>query len=292
MGQAPATGRNSLRTTPRNFPGRSGTEEDSVWLCSPEVAAFSALTGKITDPVRFAKDHHLSDPNIKPAPQLVTPTQWFLPPNQATEQAQPEPLVKGPNIQSMPEFDPLPNELRLPVLLWLGDNISTDEILPAGAEALPFRSNIQRISEFCFRRIEPNYADLATALGRHAVIAGQNYGQGSSREHAALAPRYLGLRAVMAESFARIHKQNLINYGILPLTVSAEQLQTLTHKKGQDDLLVSIRNVHQQLLSRSGAIQVHVEPDGDVLGVGCDLSLVQVEMLLSGSITNWMKKAA
>ncbi|MBV9451651.1 MAG: aconitate hydratase [Streptosporangiaceae bacterium] len=209
MGQAPATGRNSLRTVPRNFPGRSGTEEDSVWLCSPETAAAAALTGVITDP----RDLGVSYPRLDlPGHTYVGTTMLVPPPEQDTRDQE---LVKGPNIASLPEFDPLPDRLEATVELKAGDNISTDEILPAGAQVLPLRSNIPAISRFVFRPIDAGYADRAN--GPHAVIGGENYGQGSSREHAVIAPRYLGLRVVIAKSFARIHFQNLANFGILPL---------------------------------------------------------------------------
>jgi predicted aconitate hydratase len=214
MGQAPAIGRNSLRTTPRNFPGRSGTEEDSVFLCSPETAAASALAGRIVDPRTLST----------PYPRLVEPTAPFSSlmliekPPQLPE-ARKVKLVKGSNIHSLPEFDALPEALELPILLKMGDNVSTDEILPAGARVLPYRSNLEKIATFSFSRIDPTYADraMSEAARGHAVVGGKNYGQGSSREHAAAAPRYLGLRIVLAKSFARIHRQNLINYGVLPL---------------------------------------------------------------------------
>lgn len=210
MGQAPAVGRNSLRTMPRNFPGRSGTSEDAVWLCSPETAAAAALTGKITDPRELGIDY----------PQLTLPersqvnTAMLVPPLPEYD-AKNEELVKGPNIASLPEFDPLPDELEAPVELKVGDNVSTDEIMPAGAEVLPLRSNVPAISRYVFSRIDAGYAERASE--EHVIVGGENYGQGSSREHAAIAPRYLGLRVVVAKSFARIHWQNLVNFGILPL---------------------------------------------------------------------------
>jgi aconitate hydratase len=213
MGQAPATGRISLRTVPRNFPGRSGTKEDQVYLCSPETAAASALTGMITDPRMLDMDcSHFVEPEQAPVDSSM-----LVPPIDNTESVQ---LEKGPNIQPLPEFDPLPNTLSGPVLLKVGDDVSTDEILPAGARVLPFRSNIPEISKFAFSQIDDSYYQRALPHQKSGsfVVGGENYGQGSSREHAALAPRYLGLRAVVAKSFARIHWQNLVNFGILPLT--------------------------------------------------------------------------
>jgi len=212
MGQAPAAGRNSLRTTPRNFPGRSGTEEDAVFLCSPETAAASALAGQITDPRTL----------VRTCPKLNDPirlkvNEKLLEAPLAAEQARTVQLVKGANIRSLPHFDPLPDQLAVPILLKMDDDVSTDEILPAGARVLPYRSNIQKISDFTFERIDRSYVERArSARSGHAVVAGRNYGQGSSREHAAAAPRNLGLRVVLAKSFARIHRQNLINYGVLP----------------------------------------------------------------------------
>ncbi|OBI96403.1 aconitate hydratase [Mycobacterium asiaticum] len=216
MGQAPAVGRNSLRTMPRNFPGRSGTKEDSVWLCSPETAAASALTGVITDPRDWAREVGMEYPKLDLPECNSVNTAMLVPPLDPEEAQQVEP-VKGPNISSLPELSPLPEELEAPVLLKVGDNISTDEISPAGVNALPFRSNIPKLAMFSFTRVDDSYPDRAQEAEEsgHIIVAGENYGQGSSREHAAIAPRYLGLRVVIAKSFARIHWQNLANYGIL-----------------------------------------------------------------------------
>lgn len=217
MGQAPATGRNSLRTMPRNFPGRSGTKEDSVWLCSPETAAASALTGKITDPRDWAAEVGMSYPNIEFPQEHSINTAMLVEPLDATEASTVQP-VKGPNISGLPELDDLPDTLEIPVLLTVGDNISTDEISPAGARALPFRSNIPKLAEFTFTQVDETYPDRTRAAEEgHIIVGGENYGQGSSREHAAIAPRHLGLRVVIAKSFARIHWQNLANFGVLAL---------------------------------------------------------------------------
>ncbi|NKY87347.1 aconitate hydratase [Nocardia veterana] len=219
MGQAPAVGRNSLRTMPRNFPGRSGTDEDSVWLCSPETAAASALTGVITDPRALAEDLALDYPTPNLPSRASVNTAMLVAPLPESE-ARTVPLVKGPNISALPDFDPLPDVIEAPVLLRVGDNISTDDISPAGARALPYRSNIPKLAEFAFIRIDPDYPRKATEIAAttgHVIVGGDNYGQGSSREHAAIAPRYLGLRAVVAKSYARIHWQNLANFGIVAL---------------------------------------------------------------------------
>ncbi|MFE0028788.1 aconitate hydratase [Amycolatopsis sp. NPDC059021] len=214
MGQAPAPGQNSLRTFPRNFPGRSGTADDAVWLCSPETAAASAITGVITDPREFTAD---VDPGrIRPPRKSTVDTRVFAAPLSEAEAAHEE-LVKGPNISGLPEFDPLPERVEAPVLLKLGDDVSTDEISPAGAAALPLRSNIPKLAEFTFTRIDADYPARAAEEPAHWLVAGENYGQGSSREHAAIVTRHLGLRVVLAKSFARIHWQNLANFGVLAL---------------------------------------------------------------------------
>ncbi|QIS20434.1 aconitate hydratase [Nocardia terpenica] len=218
MGQAPATGRNSLRTFPRNFPGRSGTREDSVWLCSPETAAASALTGEITDPRELAARWGIDEAVPKAPSRSSVDTEMLQPPLPAAAAATAQ-IIRGPNIAGLPDFDPLPDRLIGPALLKLGDNISTDEISPAGARALPFRSNVPKLAEFTFNQIDPGYPDRAAQVPdrTHLIVAGDNYGQGSSREHAAITPRFLGLRVVLARSFARIHWQNLANFGIVAL---------------------------------------------------------------------------
>src|SRR5665809_72997 len=219
MGQAPASGQNSLRTVPRNFPGRSGTKEDSVYLCSPETAAASALTGTITDPRQLEKLYDMSYPSLDlDAKPQATNTEMLVPPHEDGREVE---LVKGPNISSLPDFDEVPDDFELQVLLKVGDNISTDEIMPAGQRVLPYRSNIPKISEFVYYQIDEDYPARAIELrdsgDGHMVVGGNNYGQGSSREHAVIAPRYLGLRVVLAKSFARIHWQNLANFGIVAL---------------------------------------------------------------------------
>ncbi|HRP97657.1 MAG TPA: aconitate hydratase [Rhodocyclaceae bacterium] len=238
MGQAPATGRISLRTVPRNFPGRSGTREDQVYLCSPETAVASALAGEIVDPRSLGLPCPRFEEPDAPAPDpglLVAP---------ADDGADIE-LVKGPNIRPLPECDPLPDALEGPVLLKAGDDVSTDEIMPAGAEVLPLRSNIPAIARFAFSRLDPDFAAHADACDADGffVVAGTNYGQGSSREHAAIAPRHLGLRAVVAKSFARIHWQNLVNFGILPLTFADPS----DHARIEQDDLLALRGLDRRL---------------------------------------------
>jgi aconitate hydratase len=213
MGQAPATGKISLRTVPRNFPGRSGTKEDQVYLCSPETAAASALTGVITDPRTLGRAY----PRFVEPEKIRINTRMLLPPADPGISVA---LEKGPNIKPLPLFEPLAGRISGPVLLKVGDDVSTDEIMPAGSRVLPYRSNIPEISRFVFNPVDESFYERAMAHQRRAffLVGGKNYGQGSSREHAALAPRYLGLRVVIAKSFARIHRQNLVNFGILPLT--------------------------------------------------------------------------
>jgi len=281
MGQAPATGRISLRTVPRNFPGRSGTKEDQVYLCSPETAAASALTGMITDPRTLP----MAYPRFS-EPETLLLNDDMLPPPADGSGVQ---LEKGPNIQPLPEFDPLPEELEGPVLLKVGDNVSTDEIMPAGARVLPFRSNIPAISRFVFHGIDEHYPERAEALGRRPsfVIGGRNYGQGSSREHAALAPRYLGLRVVVAVSFARIHWQNLVNFGILPLSFS----EAADWKKiDRDDVLFFPRL--RERLKTGQPVEVIDRRTAQSLRLVHHLSERQIEMILAGSLLGWVGRRA
>lgn len=285
MGQAPATGKNSLRTVPRNFPGRSGTPEDRVFLCSPETATASALMGKITDP----RSLNMPYPKIK-LPKNPIVNQSLLEKPLSLEMARQIKLVKGPNIVSIPTIHPLPNEVNLPVLLKLGDNISTDEIMPAGARVLPYRSNIPKISEFAFDVIDETYHRRAQEIhheGGHIIVAGENYGQGSSREHAALAPRYLGLRVVIAKSFARIHWQNLINFGILPLTFMDEADYDAISRGDK----ISMNHIHD-MLKKSNNFTAMIEETNTKISLHHKLSSRQVDILLAGGLINWVKHHA
>jgi aconitate hydratase len=215
MGQAPAIGRPSLRTVPRNFPGRSGTKEDAVYLCSPECAAAAALTGVITDPRKLKIEY----PRVEEPDELIIDTIAVVPPPADGRKIE---LDKGSNIKPLPIFEPLSESFEGPILIKTGDNISTDEIMPAGAKVLPFRSNIPAISQFVFAQIDETYPERTQPYQEkgHIIVGGANYGQGSSREHAAIAPRYLGVHVVLAISFARIHRSNLPNFGIVPLSFS------------------------------------------------------------------------
>lgn len=280
MGQAPATGRNSLRTTPRNFPGRSGTREDSVFLCSPETAAASALTGVITDP----RTLDTSYPKIKEPTTFSTKGMLEAPPEDNSQIK----LEKGPNITAIPDFQPIEDNFDLPVLLKMKDNISTDEILAGGSRVLPYRSNIQRISTFAFEIIDEDYYEKAMKKrdnGGHMVVAGFNYGQGSSREHAALAPRYLGLKVVLVKDFARIHLQNLINFGILPLTFVNEEDYDLLH---QEDIL-EFRHIHQTIQNQR-TFDIKLKGTDRTITVQHDLTKRHLDILLAGGIINWIKE--
>jgi aconitate hydratase len=212
MGAAPPSGAVSVRTFNRNFEGRSGTKDAKVYLVGPEVAAATAVAGVLTDP---------RDLGEAPKPKL--PARFFINDNLfikplAEQEAAAAAILRGPNIAPLPAFPPLADVLEGEVLLKVGDNITTDHIMPAGAKVLPLRSNIPAISKHVFEAVDPGFADRAKASGGGFIIGGDNYGQGSSREHAALAPKYLGVKAVITRSFARIHLANLINFGIVPLT--------------------------------------------------------------------------
>jgi aconitate hydratase len=274
MGEAPATDKISLRTVPRNFPGRSGTKEDQVYLCSPETAAASAITGVITDPRTLAMPY----PKFEEPKEYILNTDALAPPPDDGSEVE---LVKGPNIAALPVFDPLPQSLKGAVLMKVGDNISTDEIMPAGAKVLPYRSNIPEISKFTFSQIDESYYVRAMKYQKTGslIVAGRNYGQGSSREHAALAPRYLGVRAVIAKSFARIHWQNLCNFGILPLSFIDEQDCDLIDR---DDVL-ELPSVNAQI-QNGDTVTVVNQAKNRTFQVKHAMTKRQVRMILDGSV--------
>ncbi len=280
MGQAPATGRISLRTVPRNFPGRSGTKEDAVYLCSPETAVAAALTGQIIDP----RDLDMPYPAFTEPDKIITNTQMLVPPTQNGKTIE---LVKGPNIKPLPSFAPLPEEIEGPALLVVGDDISTDEIMPAGAKVLPYRSNIPEISKFVFAPVDESYYERAMSQQQsgHFVVAGENYGQGSSREHAAIAPRYLGLQAVIAKNFARIHWQNLVNFGILPLTFA----NPAEHEYIEQDDVLYIAEVRRAIESDQ-RIEVHNQTKKSVFTAVHSLSSRQIEILLAGGLISYFRQ--
>jgi aconitate hydratase len=289
MGQAPAHGTNSLRTMPRNFPGRSGTEEDSVYLCSPETAAAAALTGTITDPRDLTGLFGLEYPTLQlPAVSSVNTSMLEepVPPEDAARVT----LVKGENIASLPVFEPLADRIEAPVALVLGDDVSTDEILQAGARALPYRSNIPKLAEFTFAQIDETYPDRARETrdtSGHIVVAGTNYGQGSSREHAAITPRFLGLRVVLAVSFARIHWQNLANFGVLAL----EFTDAGDHDRIRQGDVLLLAGLRDALVTGNG-IHVHNRTRNEDYSVRHTLSPRQIEMLLAGGLIPWLRDRA
>jgi aconitate hydratase len=287
MGQVPATAQNSLRTTPRNFPGRSGIADDRVYLCSPETTTAAALTGEITDPRDLAQRLGLEWPDGGLFPSSPAVGASALLPALPPEEARRIEIRRGPNIAELPPIEPLPDTVSAIALLKMGDNISTDTISPAGAEAMPYRSNVQAISRFCFRDVDPRYTERAAATredGGHVLIAGHNYGQGSSREHAVLAPQYLGLRMVLAKSLARIHQQNLVNAGVLALTFADEADY---ERLDADDVLVVV-DVHGQV-DASGEVVVEV-PEKEITVRGRhSMSARQLEIFHAGGLVNWLK---
>lgn len=278
MGQAPGTNQISLRTFPRNFPGRSGTKDDKVYLCSPETAAAAGIYGVITDPRKLAE--------IKPYPAVQNPEKYLL--DDAgiifpLEDGSGVEIKTGPNIVPFPDFEALPDSLQAGVVIKLGDNITTDHIMPAGNKVLPLRSNIPAIAEHVFEQVDAEFPARAKATGNGVVVAGENYGQGSSREHAAIAPRYLGIRAKIVKSFARIHKANLVNFGILPLIFKAPADIEL-FKQGDQ---ISLPGVRQ--LVESGAVEIPVLVNGREIITLLEVSDRQRQELLAGGTLNFVK---
>ncbi|WP_136513543.1 aconitate hydratase [Geomonas edaphica] len=279
MGQAPGTNQVSLRTFPRNFPGRSGTKEDRVYLCSPETAAAAGVFGVVTDPRKL--EELLPWPDVKnPERYLVDDSGIETPPEDGSGVE----IVTGPNIVPFPEFEALPDSLEVEVIIKVGDNISTDTIMPAGNKVLPFRSNIPAISKFVFEQADPEFSLRATEKGDGAVVGGENYGQGSSREHAALAPRYLGIRVKLAKSFARIHRSNLINFGILPLVFRDPADYD---RIGQGDR-ISIPKVRE--LVQGGASEIPVFVNGQEVATLLQASERERRELLAGGLLNAVKE--
>jgi aconitate hydratase len=285
MGQAPASGQNSLRTVPRNFPDRSGTKEDSVFLVSPETAAASALTGKITDPRDLEELYDMEYPKFKALENPIVNMEMLKEPVEKEHRGD---IKKGPNISTMPDFDEL-SDFEVPVLLKMGDDISTDEILRAGAEVLPFRSNIPEISKFTLDVVDEHFHDRALQAkeehGGHIVIAGENYAQGSSREHAAIAPRYLGQKAVIAKSYARIGWQNLVNFGIPPFEFDNDEDYADIE---QGDVLRT-ENIRSSIESGNKAKLINVTKGNEYI-VKHNLSDRQREAVLDGGVINTFKK--
>ncbi len=278
MGQAPGTGQVSLRTFPRNFLGRSGTKDDMVYLCSPETAAASALKGIITDPRGLGSE--MKYPRIRDPKRYIIDEESIIRPSEALRNTE---VIRGPNIKPLPELAPLPSEISAEVALKVGDNISTDTIMPAGNRILPLRSNIEAISEFIFSQIDPDFSRECREKGATVVVGGENYGQGSSREHAALAPRYLGVCAKIVKSFARIHKANLCNFGILPLTFRNPEDYQLAHKGSK----VVLPDIRERI--RRGEREIPAEVDGVTIMTILDVSDRQRKHLLAGGTLNFVR---
>lgn len=275
MGQSPITNAWSLRTFNRNFYGRSGTLSANVCLVSPEVAAYSAIKGVISDPreaefdIPSEPDHFLVDDSMIIAPEKQHPENVEI--------------VRGPNIKPLPENTPLADTVEKQVVIKVVDNITTDHIAPAGAKVLPFRSNIEKISEFIFRDVQAGFKQHCLSVGGGFIVAGQNYGQGSSREHAALAPMYLGIKAVIAKSFARIHQANLINFGIVPFTF-ANEADYDTIDEGD---VLKISNLHQ--LAPGKAMMVENVTKKTSFAVNHALSQLDIDILMAGGRLNYIK---
>lgn len=275
MGQSPITNAWSLRTFNRNFYGRSGTLSANVCLVSPEVAAYSAIKGVISDPreaefdIPSEPDHFLVDDSMIIAPEKQHPENVEI--------------VRGPNIKPLPENIPLADTVEKQVVIKVVDNITTDHIAPAGAKVLPFRSNIEKISEFIFRDVQAGFKQHCLSVGGGFIVAGQNYGQGSSREHAALAPMYLGIKAVIAKSFARIHQANLINFGIVPFTF-ANEADYDTIDEGD---VLKISNLHQ--LAPGKAMMVENVTKKTSFVVNHALSQLDIDILMAGGRLNYIK---
>lgn len=276
MGQAPATGTVSLRTFPRNFPGRSGTQGDQVYLCSPETAVAAVVFGEITDPRKLG-DY----PTVEMPDRFVLNDENILPPAPDPESIE---IIRGPNIKPFPELAPLPDEVEGEVLLKVEDDITTDHIMPAGNQVLPFRSNIPAISEFVFQALDKSFSARAKEKKGGFVVGGENYGQGSSREHAALAPRYLGVWAKIAKSFARIHKANLINFGVLPL----EFVDPSDYEKISQGDQIRIPDLKKTLEGGGNDIAVLVE--GRAIMTRLSVSERERASLIAGGLINLIRK--
>jgi len=274
MGQAPCTNGVSVRTFNRNFEGRCGTPTGQVYLASVEVAAAAMVTGELTDPRKLGDPIHVELPE-----KFLVDDSMIIPPADNPEEVQ---IIRGPNIKPLPTRGPLPRVLTGRVLLKVGDNITTDHIMPAGSKILPLRSNVPAIAEHVFEAVDPSFASRAKALGGGFIIGGENYGQGSSREHAALAPMYLGVKAVIAKSFARIHKANLVNFGIIPLTFANPS--DYDEVSTEDEL--EIGDIRDKLVAGAG-FEIANKTTGKRFIVKHDLSGRQVEMLLAGGALNY-----
>ncbi len=272
MGQAPPTGGVSVRTFNRNFPGRSGTPDAEVYLAGPHVAVAAALTGSLVHPAVLG---HL--PDVEGPEKFLINDSMIIPPSANTHDVD---IRMGPNIKPLPDFAPMPDSLKLKLLLKLGDNITTDDILPGGAGVLPLRSNLPAISLHVFKLISPGFAQKARAQGNVAILGGENYGQGSSREHAALAPKYLGVHAILTKSFARLHRANLINFGVLPVLITDRQYDQI--EEGCNIELVDM----EKAVAESDKIIIKLMSGDRELTGRLDLSVRERKILLAGGSLN------
>lgn len=280
MGQSPNSKGISLRTFNRNFEGRSGTKDGQVYLVSPEMAAVSALNGYLTDPRILGEM-----PEIKLPEKFMINDNMVVPPVAAEEMDKVE-ILRGPNIKPFPETSPLDESIEAECSLKVGDNITTDHIMPAGAKILPLRSNIPAISKFCFTVCDEEFPERALKLGKSIIVGGSNYGQGSSREHAALAPLYLGVKAVLVKSFARIHRSNLINAGILPLTFANEEDYDLIAQGDE----IEIPDIRKNIKNGSD-ITVINKTTGKTIRVNCDLSDRTRDIVLAGGLLDYTRES-
>jgi aconitate hydratase len=279
MGQAPPSGANSLRTMNRNFPGRSGTPEDCVYLCSPAVAAVSMIEGKIADPREYGDPPDMLDPpELKP---YVDDVHIFKPASE--DEADGIEIPRGPNIKTPPEHEPMPESLSARVATVQPDDISTGDLAPDGVEVMSYRSNIPAIAEFTFRHRDPEFRKRLQEWGSGFIVGGDNYGQGSSREHAALAPLQLGVKAVFAKSFARIHRRNLVAQGILALTFTDDA----DYDRAEVGQTWSLPRVRDELAKGADEITVEVE-DGESFKVTHDFAPKEREVLIEGGLLHWL----
>ena len=279
MGQSPNSKGVSLRTFNRNFPGRSGTKDAGVYLLSPEAAAISAIRGVLTDPRELGE---MPDFRL-PETFVINDNMITLPADE--KDADKVEILKGPNIKSYPKTSPLADSLSVQCSLKVGDNITTDHIMPAGSKILPLRSNIPEISKYCFSAVDETFPQRALSLGSSVIVGGSNYGQGSSREHAALAPLYLGIKAVIVKSFARIHKANLVNAGILPLTFENEADYD---KISQSDTLEfsDLRNA----VAKDSVIYASLSSTGEKIPLNLELSERERKIILDGGLLDYTRE--
>jgi aconitate hydratase len=281
MGQAPPSDANSLRTFNRNFPGRSGTPEDSVYLCSPAVAAVSLLSGKIEDPREYGEP-----PELLPMPELrpyVDDVHIFAPAEES--EAEQIEIPRGPNIKRPPKHSPMGDSLEARVATIQPDNISTGDLAPDGVEVMAYRSNVPAIAEFTLRHRDPEFRKRLKEWGSGFIVAGDNYGQGSSREHAALAPLHLGVKAVFAKSFARIHRRNLIAQGIVALTFDNED----DYDKAEVGQTWALPEIRRELSEGAETITARIEDSGDELTLRHDFSEHEREILLAGGLLSFLR---